>query len=124
MSGFHAESVREGSPPANLSIARLAQAGLVMMANDNSAMTFRENDCYPWTAATHQVDALSPRELQVFVLLGAGFSNRRISQTLGVTEFTVKTHVGRVLSKLKLESRLQIGLAALVHLSDLGSRLS
>lgn len=60
---------------------------------------------------------LSPREQEVFLLLGFALSNRSISHELGVTERTVKAHVGRVLAKLTLESRLQAGLAAFAVLT-------
>jgi DNA-binding NarL/FixJ family response regulator len=67
------------------------------------------------------VEQLSPREREVFFMLGTGFSNRDISRLLGVTEPTVKTHVGHVLTKLQLESRLQAGLAAFAHLVGQGA---
>jgi DNA-binding NarL/FixJ family response regulator len=60
-----------------------------------------------------RLKTLTPREREVFVLLGSGLSNGHISVELGVTEATVKSHVGRVLAKLNLESRLQAGLAAM-----------
>jgi DNA-binding CsgD family transcriptional regulator len=66
-----------------------------------------------------RVEQLSQRELQVFALLGMGLSNRRISAVLAIGERTVKTFVGRVLTKLGLESRLQAGLAA-AALADRG----
>ncbi|MFE5124756.1 response regulator transcription factor [Streptomyces sp. NPDC056669] len=43
---------------------------------------------------------LSAREAQAFVLLGAGWSNRRIALRLQVTERTVKAHVASILAKL------------------------
>ena len=64
---------------------------------------------------------LSPREREVLALLGEGLSNRQISQILGVTERTTKAHVGNILSKLGLESRLQAGLRAKTYLSTLDS---
>jgi DNA-binding NarL/FixJ family response regulator len=65
--------------------------------------------------ANSQIYQLSMRERQVFVLLGTGLSNRRISLQLGISERTVKSHVCRILAKLELESRLEAGLAALMH---------
>jgi DNA-binding NarL/FixJ family response regulator len=69
----------------------------------------------PWQVATGQILELSAREREVFFLLGKGLSNRHIGRRLGVTERTVKTHVGRVLAKLGVESRLQAGLTAFLH---------
>jgi DNA-binding CsgD family transcriptional regulator len=66
---------------------------------------------------TRRLRELSPREQEVFLLLGFALSNRSISHVLGVTERTVKAHVGRVLAKLMLESRLQAGLAAFALLT-------
>lgn len=68
-----------------------------------------------WAVAMGRIDALSIRESEVFALLGAGWSNRNISAELHVSERTVKKHVGQILAKLGLESRLQAGLAALAH---------
>lgn len=59
-----------------------------------------------------RVDLLTDREFQVFVLLGKGMSNRRISSELGVSEATVRVHVHHVMAKLRVESRLQAGLVA------------
>ncbi|WKK22085.1 LuxR C-terminal-related transcriptional regulator [Streptomyces olivoreticuli] len=66
----------------------------------------------PWRPESERVALLSGREVEVFELLGEGFSNRSIAQRLDVTERTVKFHVARVLSKLRVESRLQAGLVA------------
>jgi DNA-binding NarL/FixJ family response regulator len=79
-------------------------------------------DHYPWRLAAGHVEELSSRERQVFTLLGMGFSNQHAARLLGVTEPTIKTHVGRVLAKLHLESRLQAGLAALVYLARRSGR--
>ncbi|MBV6699796.1 response regulator transcription factor [Kitasatospora aureofaciens] len=67
------------------------------------------------TGALASIATLSVRECEVFDLLGVGRSNREISGQLRVSERTVKKHVGSILEKLGLESRLQIGLAALAY---------
>jgi DNA-binding NarL/FixJ family response regulator len=54
--------------------------------------------------------ALSSRELEVAELIADGRSNKEISSSLGITEPTVKKHVGSILSKLGLQDRLQVGL--------------
>lgn len=95
-------------------------AGVAQIAGTRVASGLKTSECRPWDGAGELVADLSPRELEVFVLLGMGLGNRRIGQVLGVSERTAKTHVGRVIGKLGLESRLQVGLAAVVFLAGTG----
>jgi DNA-binding NarL/FixJ family response regulator len=50
---------------------------------------------------------LTERELEVFRLLGRGFSNQEVARELWISESTVKTHVTRVFAKLELRDRAQ-----------------
>ncbi|MCW5251229.1 response regulator transcription factor [Streptomyces sp. SHP 1-2] len=68
-----------------------------------------------WSDSLARVRLLSCRESEVFHLLGSGLSNRAISSRMRVTERTVKAHVARIMEKLELESRLQVGLVSLSH---------
>jgi DNA-binding NarL/FixJ family response regulator len=65
-------------------------------------------------------DELSAREREVLRLMASGNSNRAIAEQLGVTEGTVKCHVGVILSRLGVKDRTQAVLIALrrgfVHL--------
>ncbi|GLY13555.1 DNA-binding response regulator [Kineosporia sp. NBRC 101677] len=51
---------------------------------------------------------LTPREYEVFVLMANGLSNAEIASHFVVSEATVKTHVGRVLTKTAARDRVQI----------------
>ncbi len=59
-----------------------------------------------------ELKQLTPRELEVLQLIGKGYSNREISQTLYITERTVKNHVSSILSRLNLRDRTQVALLA------------
>jgi DNA-binding NarL/FixJ family response regulator len=78
------------------------------------AITIRATIPQPIAAALRAAHRLSPRERTVFEFLGAGYDNRSIARELGLSERTVKRHVTVILTKLRLESRLQAGLAALI----------
>jgi DNA-binding NarL/FixJ family response regulator len=58
------------------------------------------------------VEALSPREREVYELLCSGLSNLEIAQRLFITEGTVKVHVQHVFDKLGIHSRTALAINA------------
>ena len=59
---------------------------------------------------------LTDRELEVLQLMGRGLSNGEIASTLVIGEVTVKSHIGRIFTKLDLRDRA----AAIVYAFDRG----
>ena len=57
---------------------------------------------------TATLDALSPREREVFLLVARGLTNAEIAESVYVSLATVKTHLAAILRKLELRSRVQV----------------
>ncbi len=57
-------------------------------------------------------EELTRREREVLELIAGGRSNKRIALELGISEKTVKTHVGHVLAKLGVSDRTQAAMLA------------
>lgn len=60
-----------------------------------------------------RISQLSERECEVLRLLASGLSNAEISQTLFLTEGTVKNYVSIILAKLEVNDRTQAAILAI-----------
>lgn len=54
------------------------------------------------------VEGLTPREMDVLVLLAEGKTNREIAESLVLSEGTVKNHISKIMGKLHANDRAQI----------------
>jgi DNA-binding NarL/FixJ family response regulator len=60
--------------------------------------------------------ALSPRELEVLRLVAKGLANKQIGRSLGISERTVKVHLGNVFRRIGVQDRTSAALWAREHL--------
>ncbi len=107
----------KNAPPEDLVQAiRVVAAGAALL---DPAVTRRVIEEFARNPATGprppEVNRLTDRELEVLHLVARGLSNSEIAATLVVSEATVKTHVARMLDKLRLRDRVQAVVYAYEH---------
>jgi DNA-binding NarL/FixJ family response regulator len=61
------------------------------------------------------LEALTPREIQVLRAMAEGLGNKEIAAQLGISENTVKFHVGSVMGKLGAGSRTEAVMLGIRH---------
>jgi DNA-binding NarL/FixJ family response regulator len=95
-------------PPEELVAAvRVVAAGEALLAPSVTRRLIEEFAKRAPSATRRELAELTDREREVLVLMARGLSNAEIARSLFVAETTVKTHVGRVLHKLRLRDRAQ-----------------
>ena len=94
---------------------RTVAAGQAML---DPAVTARVLDTFRTAPepTTPESIPLTEREQEVLRLMGRGLSNSEIAATLVISEVTVKSHIGRIFTKLDLRDRA----AAIVYAFDRG----
>jgi DNA-binding CsgD family transcriptional regulator len=69
----------------------------------------------PWAIDASEREPLTPRETEVFELLGKGLSNRDIGGVLGISAHTAKYHVAQILAKVGAATRAEAVSEGLRH---------
>lgn len=96
------------TPPEDLVHAiRVVAAGDAMLAPSITRRLITTFAAQTPPSATMPLEGLTDRELEVLRLMAKGLSNAEIATELFLGETTVKTHVGRVLTKLEVRDRVQ-----------------
>jgi DNA-binding NarL/FixJ family response regulator len=103
------------TPPADLLAAiRVVAAGDALLAPRVTRRLIEEFARRPEPAAVAPaaLAALTHREREVLALVARGLSNAEIAERLYVSAATAKTHVSRVLAKLRARDRAQLVMLA------------
>jgi DNA-binding NarL/FixJ family response regulator len=103
------------TPPADLLAAiRVVAAGDALLAPRVTRRLIEEFARRPEPAAVAPaaLAALTDREREVLALVARGLSNAEIAERLYVSAATAKTHVSRVLAKLRARDRAQLVMLA------------
>jgi DNA-binding NarL/FixJ family response regulator len=100
--------LKDALPDELVSAVRVVAAGGGLLAPSVTSRLIEQFARIPSPAdGPKTLEELTERELEVLVLVARGLSNAEIAGALHVAEATVKTHVGRMLSKLGLRDRVQ-----------------
>ena len=83
---------RASVPPAEMSVV------LELQVDGLRCITLIEN-------AESVYGALSPREQEIARMVGAGYPNKTIAARLGISSWTVSTHLRRMFAKVGVNSR-------------------
>jgi DNA-binding NarL/FixJ family response regulator len=101
--------------PADLCHAiRVVAGGESLLAPAVTSRLIAEFVRRPEAAAplARELDVLTNREREVLLLIARGLSNTEIGERLHLTQATVKTYVGRLLTKLDSRDRAQLVIVA------------
>jgi DNA-binding NarL/FixJ family response regulator len=102
--------LKDCEPPELLGAVRAAAAGHVPLDPRIAGVLL------PSAGAGRPEDALSTRELQVLRLVAEGRANKQVARELGISERTVKAHLGRVFRQIGVQDRTSAALWARDHL--------
>ena len=102
--------LKDSDPAVIAAAVRAVAAGDATLDDALTARVVRElvsrRRTQPVTAA-RATELLTPRELEILLLLAQGLGNEEIAAQLVIEVTTVKSHLARVMTKLGVRSRLQ-----------------
>ena len=101
--------LKDGEPSELLAAVRSAAAGHVPLDPRVARVLLPRQGERP-------ADGLSPREEEVLRLVAEGLANKQIGRALGISERTVKAHLGRVFRQIGVVDRTSAALWARDHL--------
>jgi DNA-binding NarL/FixJ family response regulator len=85
-----------------IAAVKAVACGLVVLHPDAIELLYRREK-----VLENPVQTLTPREIEVLVLLGSGLGNKQIAKSLHISEHTVKFHLSSIFQKLGVSTRTE-----------------
>jgi NarL family two-component system response regulator YdfI len=98
---------RGAQPEEIVAAVKATAAGLMAFHVDNAESLLPVLAPSAASASSLQTETLTPREIEVLGMLAEGAGNKMVARRLGISEHTVKFHVGSILGKLNASSRTE-----------------
>jgi DNA-binding NarL/FixJ family response regulator len=99
--------LKDASPEQLVAAVRLVATGDALVAPARTRRLIESQVRPKASHNTQAVEALTEREREILVLMARGLDNSQIASGLSISEATVRTHVGHVLAKLEVRTRVQ-----------------
>jgi DNA-binding NarL/FixJ family response regulator len=107
--------LKDADPEFLLAAIRTVHAGNAVIAASATRELFEHFDSASRRSAPESFGQLTARERDIFALAAQGLSNAEIASAEYLSEATVKTHISRILGKLRLRDRVQLVVFAYEH---------
>ncbi|WP_442811336.1 response regulator transcription factor [Streptosporangium sp. NBC_01756] len=95
-----------------LAAIRVVAAGEALLAPTVTRRLIEQFARIPVQPVVRGLDGVTEREREVLTLIARGLSNTELAAHLRLSLATVKTHIGRLLTKLDTRDRAQLVIAA------------
>ena len=98
---------REATAGEIVAAVGAAATGLVVLSSDLAEALLPTLSSTARALPPTPIQALTPREVEVLGMLAEGLGNKIIARRLGISEHTIKFHVGSIFAKLNASSRTE-----------------
>ena len=105
--GARAVLPRDAQPEEIVASIEAAAAGLIVLHPSEIEALLPHIPSSDRGIAANPGETLTPREIEVLSMIAEGAGNKSIARRLGISEHTVKFHVGSILAKLNASSRTE-----------------
>jgi two-component system, NarL family, response regulator YdfI len=106
-SAAHAVLPRDASPDEIAAAIHAAAQGLIVLHPGSVRSLLPSLERVPVSRSAAPVETLTAREIEILGMLAEGSGNKQIAHQLGISEHTVKFHVGSIMGKLGAGSRTE-----------------